>query len=215
MDEKKVTVVSAVVKGTDWPIDGHRLAFVDPEDESKDWPLYGWEDPDGEAVKLTIWAWLVDTGNTTIRTFEEYEKKWDAKQPVTDTRFALPRENLTDIEVEQEGVTVPADPAPKKPTGTLLLPLKRRFPDAAENHPDWHLIKCPTCGQDCWEFPEARRLQLTQGTAVMCTDCGVKAGLVTAYNEKNVPHPDGNRAKRRSKNYKALKRMEKATRRKP
>lgn len=206
MNKKNITVVSAVVKDTGWPIDGHRLAFVDPGAESNDWQLYGWEDPDDEAVKLTIWAWLVDTGNTNLRTFEAYEQAWNEKKPVTGAKFTLQGENLTDIEIEQEGVTVPADPAPKKPTGTLLLPLKRRFPDAAENHPDWHLIKCPTCGQDCWEFPEARRLQLTQGTAVMCTDCGVKAGLVTAYNEKNVPHPDGNRKTRRDKKKAARRR---------
>ena len=218
MDEKNITVVSAVVKDTGWPIDGHRLAFRDPGEESNDFPLYGWEDPDAEAVKLTIWAWLTETGNTTITTFEEYSEKWDAKQPVTDTLFVLQRENLDDIEFEREilpgGITL----EPRKSTdkgGILLLPLKKNLKNAEQNHPDWKLIKCPKCGRPCFKFPEAERLELTQGVTLMCTECGIDAGIVRSYGKKNMPHPDGNRAKRRSKNYKALKRMEKATRRKP
>lgn len=201
MDKKNITIVSAIVKDTGWPIDGHRLAFRDPGDESNDFPLYGWEDPDAEAVKLTIWAWLVDTGNTTISTFEEYCEKWDAKQPVTDTLFTLPSENLDDIKVEQVILPNGSTLEPRKPTdkgGAMLLPLKKNIGDASENHPDWKLIKCPICGQECYKFPEADKLQIQQGVELMCTECAIKAGHVSKYGTKNTPHPDGNRAKRRA-----------------
>ena len=203
MKDKNITVVSAVVKDTGWPIDGHRLAFRDPGAETNDWPLYGWEDPDAEAVKLTIWAWLVDTSNTTVSTFEEYSEKWDAKQSVTDALFTLPSENLDDIKVEQVILPNGSTLEPRKPTdkgGAMLLPLKKNIGDASENHPDWKLIKCPICGQECYKLPEADELQIQQGVELMCTECALKAGLGTAYNEKNVPHPDGNRKTRRAKN---------------
>ena len=210
MDEKNITVVSAVVKDTGWPIDGHRLAFKDPGEGSNDWPLYGWNDQAAEAVKLTIWAWLVETGNTKIKTYEEYEKRWNAKRPVTGEIFTLPRENLDDIEFEKEILTNGITLQPRKSTdkgGILLLPLKKNIKNAAENHPDWQLIKCPECGRPCYKFPEAARLQATQGVTLMCTECGIEAGIVQSYTSKNMPHPDGNRAKRRA--------AKKARRRKP
>lgn len=202
MNNTNQTAVSAVVKDTGWPIDGHRLCFREPQDDAAEYELLGWEDLEDEAVRDTIWAWLVETGNTTIRSLEDFNARWDAKQPVTGEKFTLPKENLEDFRVEE--VYIPqldATLTPRKPTdkgGILLLPMKKNLGDVSENHPDWKLISCPECGAECYEFPEAHRLQLTQGVKLMCTECGIKAGIVTSYTPKNMPHPDGNRAKRRA-----------------
>ncbi len=31
--------------------------------------------------------------------------------------------------------------------GILLMPMKKNIP---EGHPEWSLVKCPICGQECW-----------------------------------------------------------------
>lgn len=201
----KITVVSAVVKDTGWPIDGHRLYFKDLGALAEEWPLYAWKDEDAEAVKLTFWAWLVETGNTTIRTFDEFTEAFDAKRPVTDTIFTVKASCLEDKKTEGE-IDAPEEPEitiePRKETdrgGIMLLPMKKNIGDVSESHPDWKLISCPKCGQECYEYPETQRLILTQGVTAMCTECAIKEGLVRAYTRKNMPHPDGNRATRRAK----------------
>lgn len=31
--------------------------------------------------------------------------------------------------------------------GILLMPMKKNIP---KGHPEWSLVKCPICGQECW-----------------------------------------------------------------
>lgn len=31
--------------------------------------------------------------------------------------------------------------------GVLLMPMKKNIP---KGHPEWSLVKCPICGQECW-----------------------------------------------------------------
>lgn len=204
MDENKneITIVSAIIKDTGWPIDGCRLFFKDPGALAEEWPLHGWKDEDAEAVKLTIWDWLTSTGNGLLGTFEEYEEAWNEKRPVTSEVFTIPAENLDDIKVEE----VQQIPQKEHKGGVMLLPLEKNMKKAKANHPEWELVKCPECGQNCYSFPEARRLQLTQGTRLICTECGIDAGIVKSYTAKNMPHPDGNRATRRAKKKAARRR---------
>lgn len=224
----KPLVVSAIAKDTGWPIDGHKIYVAKWSYDPDSWHIYGWEDPEAEAMAKTIWQSLTEAGMQLHDSWEDFKADWDAEKPVTDMVLTFKDEQLEILKVEQEedpDEEVPGDlpfpdvkVEPRKPTdkgGILLLPMKKNLGDVSESHPDWKLISCPECGAECYEFPEAHRLQLTQGVKLMCTECGIKAGLVKAYSPKNMPHPDGNRAKRRSKNYKALKRMEKAARRKP
>ena len=202
----KPLVVSAMVKDTGWPIDGHKIYFAKWSYDPDSWHLYGWEDPEHEAVMLTIWQSLEESGMGLHDTFEDFKRAWEADEPVTDSVFTLPDEKLEILKIEQE--EEPDDEPvpdfsiePRKITdkgGILLLPLKKNLKHAEENHPDWKLIKCPECGQDCFKYPEADRLKLTQGVTLMCTECGIKAGIVKSYTAKNMPHPDGNRAKRRA-----------------
>ena len=41
--------------------------------------------------------------------------------------------------------------------GILLMPMKKNIP---KGHPEWSLVKCPICGQECWR--------------PACTECGLK-----------------------------------------
>ena len=210
----KPLVVSATVKDTGWPIDGHKIYVAKWNYDPDSWHLYGWEDPEADLMAETVWQSLTEAGAELHDNWEDFKKDWDAKKPVTDMVMTFKDEQLEILKVEQEeeddedpdpGITV----EPRKPTdkgGILLLPLKKNLKRAEENHPDWKLIKCPECGQECYEFPEAHRLQLTQGVKLMCTECGIEAGIVKSYTPKNMPHPDGNRATRRAKKKAARRR---------
>ena len=158
----------------------------------------------------TVWQSLTEAGAELHDNWEDFKRDWDAKKPVTDMVMTFKEEQLEILKIEQEEEDEPdIEVEPRKLTdkgGIMLLPLFKNLGDVRENHPDWKLIKCPECGQDCYEFPEATRLQLTQGTSVMCTECGIKAGIVKSYTAKNMPHPDGNRATRRAKKKAARRR---------
>ena len=210
----KPLVVSATAKDTGWPIDGRKIYVAKWKYDPDSWHLYGWEDAEGDVMAETIWKSLTEAGAELHDSWEDFKKDWDAEKPVTDMVLTFKDEQLEILKVEQEeeddedpdpGITV----EPRKPTdkgGILLLPLKKNLKRAEENHPDWKLIKCPECGQECYEFPEAQRLQLTQGVKLMCTECGIEAGIVKSYTPKNMPHPDGNRATRRAKKKAARRR---------
>lgn len=211
----KPMVVSAIVKGTGWPIDGHKIYVAKWSYDPDSWHLYGWEDPEAEVMAETIWKSLTEAGMELHDSWEDFKKDWDAKKPVTDMAMTFKDEQLEILKVEQEEEP-DEDPEqavsiePRKPTdkgGILLLPMKKNLGDVSADHPDWQPISCPECGAECYEFPEAHRLQLQQGVRIMCTECGIKAGIVKSYSPKNTPHPDGNRATRRA--------IKKATRRKP
>jgi len=218
----KPKIVFAKVTGTGWPIDDKLVYLSQWAYDPDNWHLYAWSKNDDEAIMDTIWQSLTEAGLEMHDTYEAFVADWKAEKQCTDMVFALPPEKVTVIEVQQEAEEDPEEqpPAitPRKTAdkgGIALLYLKRKFKDVGDNHPDWQLVKCPVCGSECYKMPAIDKLQLTQGIELMCTECAINAGYVTRYGKKNTPHPDGNRAKRRSKNYKALKRMEKATRRKP
>lgn len=203
----KPLVVSAIAKDTGWPIDGHKIYVAKWSYDPDSWHIYGWEDPEADLMAETVWQSLTEAGAELHDNWEDFKKDWDAKKPVTDMVMTFKDEQLEILKVEQEESDEPDEEV------ALPLPLFKNLGDVRENHPDWKLIKCPECGQQCYEFPATTRLQLTQGFKIMCTECAIKAGVVRGYTSKNMPHPDGNRAKRRSKNFKALKKMEKAARR--
>lgn len=202
----KPLVVSAMAKDTGWPIDGHKIYVAKWSYDPDSWHLYGWEDPESEVMAATIWQSLTEAGMELHDSFEDFKRDWDAEKPVTEMALTFKDEQLEILKVEQEeqedDEPVPDFKIePRKPDdkgGVMLLPLKKNLGDVSENHPDWKLIKCPVCGAECYKFPEADRMQLTQGVELMCTECAIKAGFVKAYGAKNTPHPDGNRAKRRA-----------------
>ena len=49
-------IIKGTVKGTGWPIDGHTLYFSQWDyDNRESWHLYGWDEPDDEAVMQTTY----------------------------------------------------------------------------------------------------------------------------------------------------------------
>lgn len=66
-------------------------------------------------------------------------------------------------------------------TGYICMPAVKNLHkiDTPENiqkkHPDWKLVKCPICGEGCYESDMARKLR-ANGMAATCTNCAIKIG---------------------------------------
>lgn len=54
--------------------------------------------------------------------------------------------------------------------GILLMPMKKNIP---KGHPEWSLVKCPICGQECWR-PISRQKLRQKKMQAACTECGLK-----------------------------------------
>ena len=52
----------------------------------------------------------------------------------------------------------------------LLMPMKKNIP---KGHPEWSLVKCPICGQECWR-PMSRQELRQKKMQAACTECGLK-----------------------------------------
>lgn len=55
--------------------------------------------------------------------------------------------------------------------GIAMMPLRRNIP---EGKPDWKLVKCPRCGQECWKRPEFASIIKEQGMRELCTECSLR-----------------------------------------
>lgn len=215
----KPRIVTGMVTGTGWPIDGHVLYFSQWDyDKHESFHLYGWDDADDEAVMLTMYQTEREAEIHTY-TLDCFTEKWKAKEWEPQGAFCLPLDKVEVQEVKQEEEKDDArekllahgiDLRPRKSTekgGILCLPMEKNINgDVKAKHPDWELIKCPHCGRNCWKTPEADRLVAEQGVQLLCTECSLEAGLVSPYRPDNSPKPGGNRAQRRA----ALKRYKKS-----
>lgn len=67
---------------------------------------------------------------------------------------------------------------PHKPGdgGIACMPLKKNIPDASKM-PDWKLIPCPVCGEECWESDLLRQVVKQEGCAGACTACALRGGI--------------------------------------
>ena len=92
------------------------------------------------------------------------------------------------------------DLTPRKQTdrgGILCLPLDKNLNgDVQAKHPDWEPVECPTCGRKCWKHPEAGRLAKEQGAKMICTECAIKAGLLSPFRKEGPNRAQRRRAKR-------------------
>lgn len=68
--------------------------------------------------------------------------------------------------------------------------------DVQAKHPDWDPVECPTCGRKCWKHPEADRLAKEQGAKMLCTECAIKAGLLSPFRKEGPNRAQRRRAKR-------------------
>ena len=214
----KPRIVTGRVTGTGWPIDGHVLYFSQWDyDHHESFHLYGWDDADDEAVMLTVFQTETENGLNTYDTLEEFTAMWKANDWEPWGSFCLDLDKVEVVEVLQEEekddtreklLAHGIDLTPRKDTdmgGILCLPMEKNLNgDVKAKHPDWELIKCPSCGRNCWKMPEADRLVKEQGVQLLCTKCALESGLVRPYSPESKPKPTANRAQRR-----AIKRREK------
>lgn len=201
-------IIKGTVKGTGWPIDDHTLYFSQWDyDNRKSWHLYGWGDPDDEAVMETMF--ITETLACEHKTLEGFAEEWKAKKWEPQGAFCLTLEQVDVAEVLQEEVKNETreelrasgfNLTPRKYNdkgGILCLPLDKNLNgDTQKKHPDWELINCPLCGQKCWKPAEAEQFK-AQGVQFLCTECALKAGFVSPFRQNNTPTPGGNRKQRR------------------
>lgn len=204
----KPRIVTGMVTGTGYPIDGHVLYFSQWDYDPENWHLYGWDDADDEAVMLTMYQCEAEDDGGTY-TLDTFTKIWKAKEWEPQGPFSLPLDKVEVQEVKQEEEKDDArekllahgiDLSPRKGNkgGILCLPMEKNLNgDVKAKHPDWELIECPNCGRGCWKTPEADRLVKEQGVQLLCTECALEAGLVSPYRPESTPKPGGNRAQRR------------------
>ena len=207
----KPKIVAGKVTGTGYPIDGHVLYFSLWDYDPDNWHLYGWDDADDEAVMLTMFQAERDAGTGTCLSLKTFRKKWQAKEWEPEGPFSLVLDAVEVVEVKQEEEKSDArerllangiDLSPRKETdrgGILCLPMEKNLNgDVKAKHPNWELIKCPTCGRGCWKPPEIDELIEKQGVQILCTECALEAGLVSPYPRTPAPaKPSANREQRR------------------
>ena len=136
-------------------------------------------------------------------------ENWKAKKWEPQGSFCLPLDKVEVLEVKQEESTNNTreqlrahgfDLTPRKQTdrgGILCLPLDKNLNgDVQAKHPDWEPVECPTCGRKCWKHPEADRLAKEQGAKMLCTECAIKAGLLSPFRKEGPNRAQRRRAKR-------------------
>jgi hypothetical protein len=208
--EYKPKVITGKVTGTGWPIDGHVLWFSQWDyDNRENWHLYGWEDSEDEAVMQTVFQTETEAGLCLFDTLEKFTENWKAKKWEPQGSFCLPLDKVEVLEVKQEESTNNTreqlrahgfDLTPRKQTdrgGIICLPLDKNLNgDVQAKHPDWEPVECPTCGRKCWKHPEAGRLAKEQGAKMLCTECAIKAGLLSPFRKEGPNRAQRRRAKR-------------------
>ena len=63
--------------------------------------------------------------------------------------------------------------------GFVCMPLASNISDVEEvqeRHPDWCLVRCPECGEDCWESEIARSVIDGENVIGLCTQCSLRKG---------------------------------------
>lgn len=58
--------------------------------------------------------------------------------------------------------------------GIAMMPMKKNVP---QGRPEWNLVKCPKCGQECWDILQIQPLLQKQGVKSLCTECALRANI--------------------------------------
>lgn len=83
-------IIKGTVKSTGWPIDGHTLYFSQWDyDNRESWHLYGWDEPDDEAVMQTTYQTETAAGLCLYDTLEGFTEAWKAKKWEPQGAFCL------------------------------------------------------------------------------------------------------------------------------
>ena len=96
-------IVTGMVTGTGWPIDGHVLYFSQWDyDKHRSWHLYGWEDEADEAVMLTMYQAETANDLCTCDTLEAFTELWKSGEWEPAGTFCLPLDKVEVQAVLQE-----------------------------------------------------------------------------------------------------------------
>ena len=207
----KPRVLKGKVKGTGWPIDGHVLYFSQWDyDNHGSYHLYGWDDPDDEAVKETMYRSEVDAGLNAYDTREEFEELWASKKWEPSGAFCLELDQVEVVEVLQEEErddmrdklqAYGIDITPRKSAdkgGILCLPLDENLNgDVQSKHPDWKPTNCPHCKRKCWLPGSVEAMVEKQGVQLLCTACALEVGLIQPNKANRKQRREARREARR------------------
>lgn len=164
--EYKPKVITGKVTGTGWPIDGHVLWFSQ------------WDYDNRESWHL--YGWEDSEDEAVMQTV--FQTETEAGLCLFDTL-----EKFTENWKAKKW----------EPQGSFCLPLDKNLNgDVQAKHPDWDPVECPTCGRKCWKHPEADRLAKEQGAKMLCTECAIKAGLLSPFRKEGPNRAQRRRAKR-------------------
>ncbi len=101
MAEYKPKVVEGQIKGTGWPIDGHKLILsLWDYDDHESWHLSYWDDKDDQAVMETMFITETAAGLCLHDTLEEFAENWEEWDP--EGVFCIPIENVEVVKIIQE-----------------------------------------------------------------------------------------------------------------
>lgn len=128
-----------------------------------------------------------------IRYMKEHPEDWNAARVTDDTLFMQypwfkekrkndisHKYNWTQTEVSQmkmlrkQGFTI-REIAEKmnRSESSIKYKLYGREKNIPKGHPEWSLVKCPICGQECWR-PMSRQELRQKKMQAACTECGLK-----------------------------------------
>ena len=213
-------LLTAVIKGTGRPIDGHVLMLAVYDYDPEHYHLYGWDKKATEAVMLTFWELEQKNPESSYKNLADFTKAWKDKMYHSKVSIILNEEDLDQdsIKVGQEEHMegAPSEEEGKMAlvfrkklmragidlgaasTGIIMMPLKDAIKgDVQAKHPDWWIVKCPVCGKRCWSMPSFQKMKEKEGAQFICTKCAIKAGFMDPL--PGVQKLGGNRAARRAR----------------
>lgn len=98
-NKKPYQLYLATVRGTNWPIDGHRLVFGIWDYSPETYSLMDWDvEKDDEAVMMTFFKTEVEAGFENEDSLEAFKKTWNAGKYECPAAFHLDPENVADVE---------------------------------------------------------------------------------------------------------------------
>lgn len=98
----KPRIVTGMVTGTGYPIDGHVLYFSQWDyDKHESFHLFAWNDADDEAVMLTMYQTETEAG-IFLNTQEIFTEMWKAKEWEPIGPFCLPLDKVKVQKIIQE-----------------------------------------------------------------------------------------------------------------
>ncbi len=96
-NEKDYRVVTARIKGTGWPVDGHILYLAKLQYDPEYWHLWGWDEEADEAVMETVWQTENEAGMSMYESKDEFVKAWKDHTWEAQGAFTFAADQVEDV----------------------------------------------------------------------------------------------------------------------